>query len=43
MKDNRPTTITRDDLKIIAYILLVLLAAASIEPMADAFAEFMTR
>ena len=43
MKDKRPTTITRQDLKIIAYILLALLAAASIEPMADAFAEFMTR
>jgi len=43
MKDNRPTTITRDDLKVIAYIFLVLLAAGSIEPMADAFADFMTR
>ena len=42
MKDNRPVTITRDDLKIIAYILLALLVAASIEPLADAFANFMT-
>lgn len=42
MKDTRPTAITRDDLKIIGYILLTILAAASIEPIADAFASFMT-
>jgi hypothetical protein len=43
MKDNRPTTVTRDDLKLIAYILLAILAAASIDPLTDAFADFMTR
>lgn len=42
MKDNRPTTITRDDLKVIAYIFLLILAAASIDPLTDAFADFMT-
>ena len=43
MKDNRPTTVTRDDLMAIAFIFLLILAAASIDALTDAFADFMTR
>lgn len=43
MKDNRPTIITKDDLKAIAFVLLVILAAAVIDPLTDAIANFLTR
>ena len=43
MKDKRPRTITTDDVKLIAYVILAILAAASLDAITDAFADFMTR
>ena len=42
MKDKRPTTVTKQDAIIILYIVLALIAAASIDPLTDAFANLLT-
>lgn len=42
MKDTRPITVTRGDLKVIAAILGFLLFAGTIEPIIDAIANYLT-
>jgi len=43
MKEQRPRTVTTDDVKLVAYVILAILAAASLDAITDAFADFMTR